>query len=72
MEYGEAYRMPTRDGWDGKYTFDRVDMDMNRPPDFNPDYIFEFNDAILLWKEFRLYDHDLKYLIEHSVVWLNH
>lgn len=72
MEYGGVYQMPTRDGWDGKYTFDSVDMDMNRSPDFNPDYIFEFSDAIQLWKEFRLYGHDLKYIIEHSVVWLNH
>lgn len=72
MEYGGVYKMPTRDDWDGKYTLDRMDMDTNWQPDFTPDYIFEFSDAIWLWKDFWLYGHDLKYLIEHSVVWLNH
>ena len=39
---------------------------------FDNEVLFEFDDAQQLWSEFTLNGHNLKYVIEHSVVDIMH
>ena len=39
---------------------------------FDNEVLFEFDDAQQLWSEFTLDGHNLKYVIEHSVVDVMH
>ncbi len=61
--------LPTRPDWDGKYIFDRVDVQPQTVPD---EYeLMEFEHASEVWDKFRIGDKDMRYILEHSVLMLS-
>lgn len=70
MSEQSVYKMPTKEGWDGQYIYERVDDNIQYC--INPECICEFKDAIQLWKILNIHEHDLKYIIEHSLVIVTH
>ncbi|MDE6482502.1 MAG: hypothetical protein K2L01_01880 [Rikenellaceae bacterium] len=61
--------LPTRPDWDGKYIFDRVDIQPQTVPD---EYeLMEFEHASEVWDKFRIGDKDMRYILEHSVLMLS-
>lgn len=67
---GNVFILQPREDWDGQYIFERCEF--TDFPDYEPDYIFQFKSPSELWDNFQYAGHDLKYLIEHSVVDTQH
>lgn len=64
------YVLPTKPNWDGKNIFDSVDIGPQITPEENE--LMDFEDATDIWDNFRIADKDLKYILEHSVLFLSH
>ena len=65
-----VYKMPTKEDWNGQYIYERVDDNIQYS--FKAECIYEFDNAIQLWKSLNIHDHNLKYVIEHSLVTVTH
>lgn len=65
-----VYKMPTKEGWNGNYIYERVDESAQYH--FNMECVCEFDNAIQLWKDLSIHDKNLKYVIEHSLVIVTH
>ncbi len=70
MHNGEVLRLDINPQWDGTYQYQMSDP-VNKHW-FDNEVLFEFDDAQQLWSEFTLDGHNLKYVIEHSVVDIMH
>lgn len=67
---GGVFLLQQREDWDGQYIFDRCEF--TNEPDYDFEYIYEFDDSSQLWREFAYDGKNLKALIEASVVDLQH
>lgn len=61
--------LPPEPDWDGRYIFDRVEIQPQIVPD---EYeLMEFEHASEVWDKFRIGDKDMRYILEHSVLMLS-
>jgi len=55
--------------WDGKYDYNRVKV--YEPPQDDSEIIMSFRHRQEVWDNFKIDGKDMKYIIEHSVVWFS-
>lgn len=66
VAHGQTRTLPLNPKWDGKYLFEKYDNQMCY--DQEQESIFDYEDAMDLWNRFQVDGHDMRYLIEHSIV----
>jgi hypothetical protein len=62
-------RLPIREDWDGKYILNSVDIEPQIVPEENE--LMDFNEISEVWNNFKIDGKDMKYILEHSVVFLS-
>lgn len=61
-------KLPIRDDWDGKYLLDSVDIAPQIVPE--DDELMDFENVSEVWDNFKIEGNDMKYILEHSVLFL--
>lgn len=62
-------KLPVREDWDGKYILNSVDIEPQIVPVENE--LMDFEDISEVWDTFEINGKDMKYILEHSVLFLS-
>lgn len=63
------FRVPVIDDWDGKSIFASIEIGPQLVPE--EDELMYFDNVSEVWDHFQINGHDMKYIIEHSVLFLS-
>lgn len=62
-------KLPVREDWDKKYILSSVDIEPQIVPEENE--LMDFNNVSEVWDNFKINGKDMKYILEHSVLFLS-
>lgn len=62
-------KLPVREDWDGKYILSSVDIEPQIVPE--EDELMDFENISEVWNSFKIDGKDMKYILEHSVIFLS-
>lgn len=62
-------KLPVRKDWDGKYILSKVDIEPQIVPEENE--LMDFEKISEIWEHFKIDGKDMKYILEHSVLFLS-
>lgn len=63
------YKLPIKEDWDGKNVLESVEIGPQITPE--EDELMDFEDATDIWNHFKIDGKDMKYILEHSVLFLS-
>ncbi len=62
-------KLPVSDDWDGKYILNSVEIEPQIVPEENE--LMDFEKIAEVWNNFKIDGKDMKYILEHSVLFLS-